>query len=409
MPSSNVANSRPGQSEDFEDLYENAPCGYLSLQPDGRIFKVNATFCRWVGFTPEEIAGKRLHELLNIASRIFYETHFAPLLRMQGFFNEVALDFVTREGKLLPSLINAAEKRDADERHLFTRLTVFNAVDRRRYERELLKAKAAADAARQELERLHAKLQASLLDERATSALREQFIAVLGHDLRNPLMAIAAGAAMLLSRPDRTTDIVPRIQQSAARMAGLINDVLDFARGRLGGGLTLDRGTSEPVGAALYQVIEEMRATHPERAVEVEFSLTDIVHCDRARIAQVFSNLLGNAITHGAEDIPIKVRATTVAGVFELSVANGGDPISPAVMERLFEPFFRGSVRASQQGLGLGLYIASQIARAHGGALEATSNSTETRFSFRMPLVLPTGIEGPPIAADAHKAGEPLP
>ena len=318
----------------------------------------------------------------------------------RAIFNEVALDFVTRQGERLPVLVNAAEKRDADERHLFTRLTVFNAVDRRRYERELLEAKAAADAARQELEKLHAKLQASLLDERATSALREQFIAVLGHDLRNPLMAIAAGAAMLLRRPDRTTDIVARIQQSAARMAGLINDVLDFARGRLGGGLTLERGTSEPVGAALYQVIEELRATHPDRAVEVEFSLTEIVHCDRARIAQLFSNLLGNAMTHGAPNIPIKVRATTGADVFELSVANGGEPISPAAMERLFEPFFRGSIRPSQQGLGLGLYIASEIARAHGGALEATSNSTETRFTFRMPLGVPPAVD-----ADAIKRG----
>jgi sigma-B regulation protein RsbU (phosphoserine phosphatase) len=400
VPSSDDSSSRPGPTEDLEDLYENAPCGYLSLHPDGRVFKVNATFCRWVGFTPEELAGKRLHDLLNIAGRIFYETHFAPLLRMQGYFNEVALDFVTRQGERLPVLVNAAEKRDTDERHLFTRLTVFNAVDRRRYERELLEAKAAADAARQELEKLHAKLQASLLDERATSALREQFIAVLGHDLRNPLMAIAAGAAMLLRRPDRTTDIVARIQQSAARMAGLINDVLDFARGRLGGGLTLERGTSEPVGAALYQVIEELRATHPERAVEVEFSLAEIVHCDRARIAQLFSNLLGNAMTHGAPTIPIRVRATTGVDVFELSVANGGEPISPAAMERLFEPFFRGSIRPSQQGLGLGLYIASEIARAHGGALEATSNSTETRFTFRMPLGVP-----PPVDADAIKRG----
>ena len=398
MPSSDDTNTHLGPSEDVEDLYENAPCGYLSLQPNGRVFKVNGTFCRWVGFTPEEIAGKRLHDLLNIAGRIFYETHFAPLLRMQGFFNEVALDFVTREGKLLPALINATEKRDADGRHLFTRLTVFNAVDRRRYERELLAAKAAADAARQELEKLHAKLQASLLDERATSALREQFIAVLGHDLRNPLMAIAAGAAMLLRRPDRTTDIVAGIQQSVGRMAGLINDVLDFARGRLGGGLILERGTSEPVGAALYQVIEELRAMHPDRAVEIELSLTEIVNCDRGRIAQLFSNLLGNAMTHGAPTIPIKVRAATGAGVFELSVANGGEPIPPAAMERLFEPFFRGSIRPSQQGLGLGLYIASEIARAHGGELKATSNSTETRFTFRMPLDLPSG----PVASQSR-------
>ena len=80
--------------EDLEDLYENAPCGYLSLDPGGRIFKVNKTLCNWVGYAPEHLLGKRLGDLLNIAGRMFYETHIAPLLRMQGFFNEVALDLV---------------------------------------------------------------------------------------------------------------------------------------------------------------------------------------------------------------------------------------------------------------------------------------------------------------------------
>lgn len=173
--------------DDLEDLYENAPCGYLSLKPDGRIAKVNATFSNWMGWAPGELIGKRFSELLNMAGRIFYETHFAPLLRMQGFFNEVALDLVTKPGKSLPVLVNAAERRGGGDRHLFTRLTVFNATDRRRYERELVNARAA--------------LQASLLDERATSALREQFIAVLSHDLRNPLSAIIGGAELLMKTP----------------------------------------------------------------------------------------------------------------------------------------------------------------------------------------------------------------
>jgi len=97
-----------------------------------------------MGFEPPQLAGKRLHDLLNIAGRIFYETHFAPLLRMQGFFNEVALDLITRRGERLSVLVNAGEKRDKNGAHLFTRLTVFNATDRRRYERELINAKAAA-------------------------------------------------------------------------------------------------------------------------------------------------------------------------------------------------------------------------------------------------------------------------
>ncbi|MDR6635907.1 PAS domain S-box-containing protein [Phyllobacterium sp. 1468] len=94
-------------AEDLENLYENAPCGYLSLRPDGRIVKSNATLSSWTGFSQPELIGKKLHELLTIAGRMFYETHFSPLLRMQGFFNEVALDFVTKDGKKLPVLANA--------------------------------------------------------------------------------------------------------------------------------------------------------------------------------------------------------------------------------------------------------------------------------------------------------------
>src|SRR3982750_174794 len=97
--------------EDLEDLYENAPCGYLSLRPDGTIAKPNATLSAWIGFTSQELASKRFLDLLNIAGRIFYETHFAPLLRMQGFFNEVALDLIREGGRPLPVLVNAVERR----------------------------------------------------------------------------------------------------------------------------------------------------------------------------------------------------------------------------------------------------------------------------------------------------------
>ena len=106
--------------EDLEDLYENAPCGYLSLDPAGRIFKVNKTLCNWVGYAPEDLVGKRLGDLLNIAGRMFYETHIAPLLRMQGFFNEVALDLVAKTASACrssPMLPSAAPRMAASSRH----------------------------------------------------------------------------------------------------------------------------------------------------------------------------------------------------------------------------------------------------------------------------------------------------
>jgi sigma-B regulation protein RsbU (phosphoserine phosphatase) len=122
--------------------------------------------------------------------------------------------------------------------------------------------------------------------------------------------------------------------------------------------------------------------------IEAELATDQPVHCDRIRIGQLLSNLLGNALTHGATDKPVVVHADTTGGKFELWVwvSNAGEPIPPESMDKLFEPFFRGKARASRQGLGLGLYIASQIAKAHGGTLTASSSPEETRFTFSMPL-----------------------
>ncbi len=367
--------------EDLEDLYENAPCGYLSLDPRGRIFKVNKTLCHWLGYAPEQMLGKNFGDLLNIAGRMFYETHIAPLLRMQGFFNEVALDLVSQKGDRLPVIANAAERRAADGSVISTRLTLLMAADRRRYEQRLL-------AARDQSRSSEAAARATLKDERETSELREQFIAVLGHDLRNPLASISAGARILLRKPKDETEtrVLQMMQTTVTRMSGLIDNVLDFARGRLGGGITLSRDANRPLEPVLRQVVDELSTAAPDRVIESDFRITSPVNCDRSRMGQMVSNLLGNALTHGFPEAPVKVVASTDNGMFELWVANAGEPIPQAAMANLFEPFFRGQVRASLQGLGLGLHIASEIAKAHEGTLTVTSTAAETRFTFRMPL-----------------------
>jgi signal transduction histidine kinase len=229
--------------------------------------------------------------------------------------------------------------------------------------------------------------EATLLSERETSELREQFIAVLGHDLRNPLASIAAGVKILAktNSKDAADEILGLMHKSVARMSALIDNVLDFAHGRLGGGIPLRRWP-QSLAPTLNQVIAELRASTPERTIEAEFDLTEQVDCDAERIAQLFSNLLGNSVTHGTAATPVRVRAATTDGAFELSVANSGEPIPADAMERLFQPFHRMSTQDTHQGLGLGLYIASEIARAHGGTIEVTSSPEETRFTFRMPL-----------------------
>jgi signal transduction histidine kinase len=230
--------------------------------------------------------------------------------------------------------------------------------------------------------------EAELGEERADARLREQFIAVLGHDLRNPLASIDACMRVLRKGgPDRRSlDVIEVAEASVRRMAGLIGDVLDLARGRLGDGIPLARETGRNLEPMLRQVVQETMTTHPDRAIEVELDLREPVACDAGRIAQLCSNLLGNAVSHGAPDRPVGLVAASGEGTFSLLVRNGGEPIPEVALGRLFQPFFRASVRPGQEGLGLGLYIAAEIARAHGGTLDVASDAAETCFTFRMPL-----------------------
>lgn len=229
---------------------------------------------------------------------------------------------------------------------------------------------------------------AALLDQREAAELREQFIAVMGHDLRNPLASVDAAARLLMKTPlnERAQMLVHTMQGSVQRMAGLIDNVLDLARGRLGGGFQIERRPTVDLQPALEQVIDELQLAHPHRRIIAHLALNEPIDCDSRRIAQLLSNLLANAVTHGAEDQPIRMQARTEDGLFELAVANGGEPIPDAAMQRLFQPFTRAALKPHQQGLGLGLYIASEIARAHGGALDVRSDDVETCFTFRMPL-----------------------
>lgn len=235
-------------------------------------------------------------------------------------------------------------------------------------------------------DRLHASEKA-LSDERREGALRDQFIAVLGHDLRNPLAAISTSANLLAGdpSPEAAGRMVTIIQRSTSRMTGLVENLMDLASGQLGGGLSIVSQDTSDLASTIEDVSAESRAVWPHRIIETDVILTEPVACDRPRIAQLASNLIANGLAHGDASGPIIVRARTDEGLFTLAVENRGTPIPAENMARLFHPFVRGGGR-SHKGLGLGLYIASEIARAHGGQLTASSDDRATTFTLSMPL-----------------------
>ncbi|CAI8755886.1 MULTISPECIES: ATP-binding protein [Pseudomonas] len=229
----------------------------------------------------------------------------------------------------------------------------------------------------------------ALEEERAIAELREQFIAVLGHDLRNPLFAITAGAELLSQRlqDEKSRAIAQHILTCGRRANQLVRDVLDFARGRLGNGIMINVQPCPDLAEALSHVASELQRVHPERLIHLNIGNLGNMHCDRERVTQLLSNLIANALTHGAADSPVNVMADIRDRVFVLGVHNQGEPIAPQVMAQLFQPFSRPRDDAPQPGLGLGLYIANQIALAHGGCMEVVSSAEAgTLFTFRLPL-----------------------
>lgn len=229
--------------------------------------------------------------------------------------------------------------------------------------------------------------QTKLLEERRNAEIREQFIAILGHDLRNPVGAILSSSQLLIHMKlgDRASRVAHIIQDSSYRIKGLIDNIMDFASGRLGGGIVLNVNDNEPLENILRHAITELKMIWPERDIETEFVLNEPVACDGKRIAQLLSNLLGNALEHGKADTPVKIKGASSNGEFILSVANKGKKIPAAAMSRLFHPFSRGEVKPGKQGLGLGLFIASEIAAAHGGKLDVVSTVDETVFTLQIP------------------------
>ncbi|MFL1896077.1 ATP-binding protein [Aquimarina sp. 2-A2] len=228
-----------------------------------------------------------------------------------------------------------------------------------------------------------------LEEERKIAELRETFIAILGHDLRNPVGTTRMCADMILLNPTPKASIKNAniIKATSYRMQGLIDNLLDFAKGHLGDGIKLNLTTDPKVlHNSIEQVIAEIKAMAPERSFDIKLQIPENISCDADRVAQLFSNLLGNAIAHGSADHPIKIETKLENKSFHIMVANGGKKISDSAMQSLFKPFYSENTDVNKSGLGLGLYIASEIAKAHNGKLKATSSNEQTCFTFSIPL-----------------------
>ncbi|OYR26023.1 his Kinase A domain protein [Brucella lupini] len=380
-----------------------APCGLALLDVSGTVTYLNNFLVQLLGYEREVLHEYPFNRLLTVASRQAFENALSELSG-SGKVDELPLDLLTHERRKIPVLLNARYESTGSDYSAIIRIAVLPTKERSRYELEIKRTREALLAANTELETLNAQLKAEarsatarsiraerrLHRERETAELREEFIAVLGHDLRNPLASISSGLRILEKRMDSdrsNAEPIAVMQHSVKRMARLIDNVLDFARGRLGGGITLSIVNCD-IEVVIQQIGMEMIQAFPDRQIAVDLRIDERVWCDQMRIGQLVSNLMSNALAHGDEDKPVKLFARSIAeeDTFEIAVSNGGKPISPKIARRLFLPFYRGKARKGKNGLGLGLHIAAEIAKAHQGSLNLVSNEDQTCFVFRMPL-----------------------
>ena len=328
----------------MDDELNRLPCGYVSFRDDGTVLSVNQTLLDLLGRNRSEVEGQRFDALLAPGARVFYHTHFVPMLKLHGAAEEVYVVLRAADGRDLPMLAYGTRRDDVNE-------CVFIRVTRReQYQDELARA-------------------------------RERLIGILGHDLRVPLTSVTLGAEILVRTENLTGEgqqTAIAILSSARRAARMTNDLLDFSRIRFAGGIPIARQPMD-LSVVAQKVIAELRSIHP--SAKIVFSTNGDCRgvWDPDRVAQVVANLTGNAIHHRRADAPVAVRLEGHADAVVVEVRNPSDNTPP---EDLFTAFRQGE---RSTGLGLGLFIVREIMKAHGGTVTAVTADGEFKVRASFP------------------------
>jgi hypothetical protein len=391
------------------ELFERAPVGYLSILPNGEIVRVNQTFLDWTGYERDTLVAEcRFSTLLTVPGRLYFETSVAPAMQLRGHAREVAFDIVCHQRASLPVLINFSVIPATTHRPVVIRATIFNATERRQYERELLAARRAAEeATRTE----HA---AREVAEHA-SRVKDDFLAMVSHELRTPLSAIL-GWTQLLRRhqtPDKKLEQgLDVIERNTRVQVQLVDDLLDLSR-VISGKLRLNVQQVE-LAQAVEAAIETAHFAAEAREIRLLKILDPsiVVMGDPGRLQQIFWNLLSNAVKFTPKAGTIRVVMAQLNSHVEISVSDNGQGMTPEFLAKAFDRFGQAdstSTRAST-GLGLGLSIVKQLVEMHGGTIYARSEGLGKGSTFIVHLPLSVVREaGPDVGIYPKEAVAPKP
>jgi PAS domain S-box-containing protein len=395
-----------------DSLLETAPCGFVAFSDDGTIRAANATLRETLGYSRDELQARRFESILNVGSRIFYQTHFFPMVKLHGRAEEIFLLLRSKSGDDVATLCNAVRHQRGGE--WLTDCVFMRVHERKKFEDALLRAKKAAEEANELLERQALELEMSeqqlleqgqelerqrTLAEEANRA-KSAFLATMSHELRTPLNAIGGYVQLLelgIQGPitEKQADSLARISRAQRHLLRLINDVLNLARieaGRVDYNLAACN-LKESVDAVLPMVEPQLQSRRIRYSVDVGPELT--AYADREKVQQILLNLLSNATKFTPADGSVTVTAAAEAERGErvhIVVRDTGVGIPADRLAQVFEPFVQvdDSDARRSEGSGLGLAISRDLARGMGGDLSAESEvGVGSAFTLTLPALLP--------------------
>ncbi|WP_432410990.1 ATP-binding protein [Rasiella sp. SM2506] len=357
------------------ELYDNAPCGSVSFTNDGLIFDINQTLSTWLGYSKEELILKRhLPSLFRIGGQIFFETHFFPLIKMQGFIKEVYFDIVRKDNTNFHGLINVREIPQHDDNPVSYQATILDISDRRHYEEELLIAKKRAEA---------------------DSKAKAEFLATISHEIRTPLNAILGIGNLLheTSLNKNQKEYARLLLHSSEHLLGLVNNLLDLSK------IEANKIVLERVPFDLFDLSHVLKHTFlvkaKEKGIGLHMDIGDdvprIFKGDPLKLKQILTNLIGNAIKFtkdGAVTLSIEaIQQKSSKVCIQFTVADTGIGIPKEKLESIFQEFSQASYDVSVEfgGTGLGLTISKKLLELHKSSLLVTSKLNKgSKFSFKI-------------------------
>jgi signal transduction histidine kinase len=355
----------------MDDLLDRAPCGFISFGDDGIIDCVNTTLTKMVGIDRASLVGRHVDALFTVPSRIFYQTHVYPMLKLHGEVQEVYVSLRHATDEQIAVLLHG--KREERGGRFLSDCVVVPMKQRNQYESELLAARKVADEA---------------------TRAKDEFLAVVSHELRAPLSSIIGWAHMLgVKKPDAETlgRAVQTIERNARLQAKLIDDILDFARIN-SGKLRLDVVPLD-LTHVIRSTIEGIAPAAHAKSIALDLNLDAAaahVAGDSDRMQQVLWNMLNNAVKFTPDGGRIAVKLERVGSDAAISITDSGIGISAEFLPFVFERFRQAQDATSRQvgGVGLGMSIARHIVELHGGTIRVASEGVGkgTTFVVRIPL-----------------------